>query len=460
MNKTQLNRKKGSTLLSVLFFATIVMILLATATQLVINDFSLTHRTVASGKAFHVAESGIERAIYALQHDQFPTGVWSVDESGKQFLEFDVEAGKKSTHCRVELEVIDSENYAIISTGTTAYGNHTTSRTIRVLAEVAKAKEGVANYCQPDFIFREHIFFRPSNQLPFQAGSWNSQDSRDPIFKPANNSNTGYDVIIASLLDTADAIDLSNAWIDGSIGVAGEHMPLYHTYEQYPNMNQDVLRARLKGPNTPDDVLFDPDRVIKHFEYNIVIPTCPDPADYHVYREVPQNEWSGKKEAVLGELNKRTFIRVRNSFNPSNIKFTVQGDVFMYVEGPINVQGNIDFYMNGDDSTFTIMSQENMSFGDSNGHPEPLPSPVFSCFNQKNSGNITVHNKRFSGYIYAPNSADSVGTVPRIVRTMSVIFFWVELSGNPSTTPIPSSWLVMNPWNAPAELWKTPKVRS
>lgn len=402
MNKKNLNREQGSTLLSVLFFATIIMVVLAAGVKLVINDYSLTHLTVASGKAFHVAESGIERAVYALQHDEYPTGVWAVDESGQRYLEFDVEDGGKTTHCKAVLTVVDTDIFEIVSTATTQFGGNTTTRKIRVRAEVEEAREGANSYYQPDFIFREHVFFREYNQNPFMAASWNSEDSRDPIFKPAANANTGYDVIIASVLDDEDAIELRNAWIDGSVGVAGDYMPHYNTEEEYSNLNQDKLRARLLGPNTPDGVLFDPDRVIHNFEYEFITPVCPDPNDFNLHMEVKQNEYKDDVE-VLGELNKTTFIRVSNSFNPSNMKFIIQGDVFMYVDGPINVGGNIEFQMNGDDSRFTIMSSESMSFGDSVDIQSRYPRQ-FLVLQGEVGKNIVIHNKRFSGYIYAPNS--------------------------------------------------------
>lgn len=402
MNNKYLNKEKGSTLLSVIFFATIIMVLLAAGIKLVINDYGLTHLTVGSSKAFHIAESGIERAVYALQYDQYPASVWGIDESGQRYLEFDLDDGGKVTHCKVELSAIDANNFEIVSTATTQVGRNETTRKIRVLAEVEETKQGASNYYQPDFIFREHVYFREYNQNPFMAASWNSEDSRDPIFKPAANANTGYDVIIASVLDEPGAIELRNSWIDGSVGVAGNYMPQYNTEEEYSNLNQDKLRARLKGPNTPDAVLFDPDRVIHNFEYDFAIPVCPDPNDFNIHMEVKQNAYKDAVE-VLGVLNKSTFIRVSNSFNPSNMKFIIQGDVFMYVDGPINVGGNIEFYMNGDDSRFTIMSSESMSFGDSVDIQSRYPRQ-FLVLQGEVGKNIVIHNKRFSGYIYAPNS--------------------------------------------------------
>jgi hypothetical protein len=439
-------REQGSAILASLIFGSVLLILVASSTRWVTHEYKSSYRVISQEKAFHVAEFGIERALYAMQYDELDSAQWNHTNSGEWKRSETVTVDGEDVAVSVVISLVGVEQYVVTSVAETQFVGETVSRAIRIEVTMTDDPLLVNNRYKPDFIFKEKVVFGLSTGGPCGVASCDSTLYSEPDWKPRGSSgasgNTGYDVTVATLLNDPDAIVLTSIEVHGSIGVPGEIPSAW--LEAGKNSKKGGSNIKLFGPDTHSGDLFDVDQIITNFEFPLEAPTYPEPPDVHTKVTYDEGFWDGKNQVIIGQLNHATYATAEGQFDPpaGNLEIIIQGEVVLHVNGPIDADANITFKMNGPDSSLILVSEEGMVFSGEVNVDSSYPNQML-ILQPKDNGAIVLSTDNFKGFINAPESdvtliatADPKGTKKNL--------FWGGIIGK-SFAHTNSFWLLSDP---------------
>lgn len=384
---------RGAVLIVAMLIAAIIALMLGSYLSLNLNSTRLAFRSFQNHAALNLVEAGAEEALWSFNRTQQGqpnawTG-WSTSGSSawKKFTGFDF---TQNTTGWVKVYVSNTqpssnENPKVVALSSVNPPN--TSPVTRMMELTLRRRSFFAN----GLIAKEAITFNGNNTT---VDSWNSDPDNDPDTAPVDydpdpdhgNRKDGGVVASISVQNTAMLVNQADVW--GYVYTGGAQP-------------QVGAQGSIRGEDTPEDVIIDPNRISTDFNAEFITVAAPDEG-------LP---WIIVGPS-LGVPGIKTVWR-RNSLSlGGRDSLTIQGHVTLILTAPsgssaLSVTGRASIIV-PDGSSLTIYTEGDIKIagnGLANRNIQPLSFQIWGT-NQTVAGQSiqVAGNGALRSIVYAPNA--------------------------------------------------------
>ncbi len=312
MHPARHHSSRGSALLAVLCFTAVLAVGVTSYITLCHRSLELSSRSFQHERAWQLAEAGLERALWALNHDSLITGFdgWTPDGSAaERTFNHDLEGDISATvFVRVEDVSASSLPRPIIVTSSVTLPNGTV---------LTRQFQCTANPL-PTFINA----IAGINSVDFESNTpvIDSYRSASGVY---GGSNIGYAGIIAG-----DSVHIHKAQVKGYLnaGINAKTLEPDYSYHEAKGKGKGSVSATLKGPDTDSDVNFDLLRIGSHV--NQPLPDIKTPTGGTL---LPAgNQTLGTVDGIGPDV-----YYVTNDLNLNGSALTIEGPVQIRIPGSL-----------------------------------------------------------------------------------------------------------------------------
>lgn len=420
--------RKGSVIIGALIFSGIIIMLITSLSKSVINHHKTTIRYAAGELAFHLAESGVELAMFAIKNELLGTGEWSKSGSFDwDYSNTGISLGNRDAEIAVNVRDEGSDSYTITALATVYVG----SSRIRKAIETQVVENRTASQEEDEVgsgLFAYGLVAKDSIKLNHNNPGMvvASYDSRADYGIPILGTNTGYDVIVATPSTNNNAINVNNATVHGAIRTGGGSISYSNSHQHDPSQNATII-----GPDSDNTYGVDTNRVSTDFDGEFTDSDIPTSDGYDVISK-DQNYWQNNSNIQLGSSYASTWVNADSINTQNSTTIEIRGDVIIDVSRNVNFGGKLKIL---EGASLTLMAKENIQI--TIGEMEHMYPEQFQVI-AKNGRDVVLNNFTvFTGVINAPDSnvrlagvggkaSDFRGAVvaKRIEATNGVEFFY------------------------------------
>lgn len=308
MKTTTWNNDRASVLVVAVIFSAVMAMSVASFLQLAKAEARLAHVAFYSNSCLNLAEAGVERALFALNNEDW-TG-WTVagDEAQLDAVEVDL-GGNVNGTIQARVESI-SNDPIVVAEGAMDLPNRPS-----VIKQV-KVKLSRRSLFANGITTRRGVTFKGGNAfVASYRSSWGKP--RSPWWNIDDNGS------IASVSVEADAITLSNSRIYGRVATGGS----------WPIVGPN---GRIYGKDTLSGMKVDPERVALDFAADFPLVSPPTAFDTYI-PAINSSMTLGTPGAT-----EPTFIKVDSISLSSSDLLAFQGPVVIYLTGDASVSGTAE----------------------------------------------------------------------------------------------------------------------
>ncbi len=419
--KTKTDRR-GSAIVIALIFAAVALLILVSQTRTLVSQYKDTMSYGLGQCAFHLSESGLERAMHAITEDQLGVSGWSSQGSQKWQQSFTENVYKDySATTDVTIDKGNDDIYTITALTGINVGGKVVQSAVEVKVqqvrtdaeEEASTGSGIFGY---GMVAKDSIKLNHNNP-GMRVASYNSENNFGvPIF----GKNTGYDVVIATPSPYWGAININNAYIHGAVRSGGGPINYSKNHPHDPRQNATVI-----GPDSGMTYGVDSNRISTDFDAEVPDPNYPTSDGYSITSR-DQNYWQNNSSISLGSWNQPTWVNTERINTNQNTKMTIVGDVVIDAYRNLNLGADVDIKPG---ATLIIMAGENIHI---NAHTIDQQYPSQLQIIAKNGRDVVLNNfDVFTGIINAPNSnvrLAGVGGTPKSQYRGAIVARYIEVT--------------------------------
>ena len=438
--------QRGAVLLTAIIFATVFAILLGTTLQYTSHINQTAHRDAVYDLAMHVAESGIEVGMHALNEGLVSTNFWSPEDDD---LSFPVDVYTADLDVAVVRDESDDSFYDIHSYVKVPFASGkdvTRAVSVRVKATSLLSnadEEDSTSGVYPYGVYALSVIIQHGNgeARPILA-SYSSDETSDPVM----GRDTGHAFSIVSPSTGDGAISVVNAIIRGVINSGGGSVS-YNSGDNNPGNEGQNLWLSLSDEDSSMGV--NTDGIRTSFNGSINDPEYPTSVGYEtptgqsevsaesfwnrgdneVTFGVPQNFWGSGEGAdsneyisangnayTLGQTGTKTMLTTPVIELTEVASLTIKGDVVLCVQRNFNLNGDIKFE---DGATLKLIAKGNNSMTGSTDNKKPSQFELMPYVANPPWGPDVVFNNtdRIAVVINAPHSKVTTGGQDSNART-------------------------------------------
>ncbi|WOO41772.1 DUF7305 domain-containing protein [Rubellicoccus peritrichatus] len=360
-----------------------------------ISHHKSTVRYAAGELAFHLAESGVELAMFAIGNellggsDWQSSGMFDWDYSNKN-----IELGIRDAELAINVRDEGADAYTITALATVYVGGNTVRKAIetRVVENrtTEQVEEGVGSgLFAYGLVAKDSIKLNHSNPGMLVA----SYDSKVDFGVPVWGTNTGYDVVVATPSSGNGAISINNATVHGMIRTGGGNVSFSNTHQHDMSQNATVI-----GADSANTHGIDNNRISTDFDGEFTEADIPTSEGYNEISK-DQNYWQNTRDISLGAAYSSTWVNADSINTQNSTTIEIRGDVIIDVNRNVNLGGKLDIK---EGASLTLMAKENIqiTIGEMD-HMFPEQFQVIA----KNGRDVVLNNFQvFTGVINAPDS--------------------------------------------------------
>jgi hypothetical protein len=392
--RTAWPNSRGSLTLVALCFTAVIGIALASYLALSLQSMQLSQRTLQLGRARHLAETGLEEALWSLNNSTWTNATWTVTGTNISCAITGYSLGEGATG-EADITILNytGNSPTITSTGTVT------------LSTGAQLTKKLSATTKPAPLFPNAIGIVADNngRVTFNSGgtvdSWNSNPSADnvtfvpyPGFPGVHNT-----AAVCAATVAAPRITLNNAAVYGYTTTFGSTVTV-------------TASSQVKGPATPAATNIDPARVGK----SAFVPVYPVgvPTPYSI------TGWlDGTSQTIGHPFHGNEEVYYCNGLDLNGTNLTIQGPVVIIVNGDltivsgaiiqVNSTGNsrLEMFVSGDVNIGT--SPHGSTTWLKNLTNEPRNLAIYSTSTSSSRVFNYYNNHDFCGVLYsaAPNAS-------------------------------------------------------
>lgn len=417
--------RRGSVITLAMIFSAVTILAITYLSQSILTQHKTTMRYGLGQSAFHLAESGIERAIYAITEEQLGGSQWP--SNGLQswlYTESDEPVGKHAATTKVQVVNNGGGQYTITAKSSIKLGDELVERAVQIVAKQSVTEEQITEQTGSG-IFAYGLVARDGIKLNHNNPGMRiaSYDSNVNFGVPNFGVNTGYETVVGTPSANNYAININNAYIHGAVRSGGGSIGYNSGFN---NPSQQGQNATVKGPDSTNSYGVDQNRMSTDFDVEIPDPVLPEKVGYNQVNISDQNYWQNNREVYLGSWNVPTWVDTPTMSNNQNSKIHVIGDVVIDVQRNFNVGGDIIIEPG---AKLTIMAGENMHL---NANYVQQQHPDQFHLIAKNSQDVVINSfKVISAVIDAPKSnvrLAGVGGSPKSQFRGAIVAKFIEVT--------------------------------
>ncbi|MBC2592920.1 hypothetical protein H5P28_01475 [Ruficoccus amylovorans] len=414
--------RRGSVILVTLIFATAALLIILSQTRTLMQQYETTVDYGIGQSAFHLSESGLERAMHAITEGDMGSDGWNPQGTrswSKSFSEKLYRSYEADTTVSVNLDT--DQVYTITAlTGVKVGGELVQSAVeIKVRASRTVAQEenssgsGIFGY---GMVAKDGLKLNHNNP-GMRVASYNSDtDYGVPVF----GQNTGYDIVVATPSKNGWAININNAYIHGAVRSGGGTIGYSNSHPHDPRQNATVI-----GPDSGMTYGVDPNRISTDFDAEIPSPDYPT-TEGRAVSTMDQNDWQNKARISLGSWNQPTWVSTERINSNNGSQINIVGDVVIDAQRNLNLGADVNI---APGATLIIMAGENIHI---NAQQIDQQYPAQLQIIAKNNQDVVLNNfKVFTGVINAPNSnvrLAGVGGSPKSQFRGAIVARYIEVT--------------------------------
>lgn len=435
---THTDPRQGSVVITALLFAAVFSLTLGSIVSYTSHINQSSRRDAVTELALHVAESGIEMGMHALNSGLVTSTSWDND------VDFDVDVYTAGLDVLVAQDSTDTDMYDIYAYVKIPFSN---GRAItRAVHTRVQATPGTTTQSTPGSggEFPYAVYAR--NEVTVQHGngdkrprfaSYDSDLTTDPVY----GTDTGYDASLVTPSSSNSAIKVNNAIIDGVLNSGGGTIS-YTSGRNNPNqvdqnlwlsmsdedsgtsINSDGIRTSFNGTVNDPTYPTEDGYTVPSGQTTVSANTFWKANDNEITFGVDQNFWQNGQNAdanayisasgsdrTIGADDTHTMLTTPSITLQNGSKLTVKGDVVLYVKRNFNIHGDIEFE---EGATLTLIASENNHFTGSTNNAKPIQfqvTPYVDLTADSPSGpNVQFNNTdRIAMVVNAPYSKVSTG---------------------------------------------------
>lgn len=370
---------RGSVLAVALIFGMVMAMAVASFLKLANHEAKLATRMFYANSSLNLAEAGVEKALFALNHND-----WSGwNRTGNEALMIDevIDLGR-SVQGVIQARVLSINNNPIVQAGgvTQIPGAPDLVRQIEVrLNKRSLFANGITT--------RRGVRFNGNVDV----------DSYKSSLGPPSGSNRRDNGSVASTSVEMNPIILTgNSEIWGRVATGG----------QWPKLTPN---AKIRGEDTPYGVNVDPNRVALDFAADF--PEVDPPTTFNKY--IPSINVKGNdKSATLGTPNVLEVIKMDSISVKANGRLTIVGPVIIHLTGNLELGGNGQIVIPKTGNAGAIIYIDGDWYNGGNGvaNETNLPANLVVFGTNRVYQSIDLGgNAQWNAAVYAPNADLHIG---------------------------------------------------
>lgn len=379
MKTTQWNNKRGSVLLVAIMFAAIMALAVASFLQLTSFESRMANTVFYSNSSLNLAEAGVEKALFALNNDDW-TG-W-VRNGNEAVMEEEEIALAGNLHGIIQARVSSIGSKPTVQAGGTT-----------VLPSRPDVVKQVEVNLSRRSLFANGITTRRGVEF---NGNTNVDSYESSAGPPSLTNRKDNGTVACASLEHSSIVMSGNPEVWGRVATGGE-MPILQG------------NAKIQGEDTPPGVNVDLNRIALDFASDfpeVSPPTVFDDYIHSIYVD------GNNQSATVGTPGQLERIKMNSLTVKANGKLTIRGPVIIHLTGDFKLGGNGQivipdsgnasavFYIDGD--------LENGGNGTLNETNDPAKLVIYGTNTVSQrfdlGGNVDWH-----AAIYAPNAAMKIG---------------------------------------------------
>lgn len=374
MKKSNWKNSRGSVMVIAVVFAAIMALSVTSFLKLANSEARLASVAFYSNSSLNLAEAGVEKALYALNNEDW-TG-WNVMGSQASMQTETLDLGNSVTGI-IQARVLSLNNNPTVQ----AEGR----MQLPGRPEVVKQIEVQLTRRS---LFSNGITTRRG--VRFKGGNAYVDSYRSSLGLPSVTNRYDRGSVASTSVET-DAITLSNSTVYGRVATGGS----------WPSVGPN---GRIYGTDTPSWLKVDPERVALDFAADFPEPDVPSvtPDQY-----IPNI--SGTTTIGIAGATTPQFIRVDSIDLSGQSILRFQGPVVVYLTGSLSVGGKAEIIVDdgpGMNTNVTFYVDGNMSIGGNgtfNATNDPANLVIFGT--NRNYQQFTLHGQGIlQAAVYAPNA--------------------------------------------------------
>ncbi|MEO0794489.1 MAG: hypothetical protein AAFX93_04985 [Verrucomicrobiota bacterium] len=386
--------ENGSVIVLAMIFGTVAVLAITYLGSSLATEYKTTVRYGLGYTAFHLSESGVELAMYAITNEELGDSDWP--STGDQTWTFtdNTPVGQYASNTRVRVINNGDGSYLITALGSVDLGSNPVQRAVETVVQQGLTEEqeedgtgsGAFDY---GLVAKDAIKLNHNNPGMKIA----SYDSDVDFGVPEFGVNTGFDVTVATPSTTDNAIKVNNAYITGSIRSGGGSIDYSNSHPHDPFQNAIVL-----GPDSTQAHGVDLNRLSIDFDGEVPDPDLPTQEGYNVL-SFDQNYWQNNQDIEIGSTNSSTWVSTERVNTNAQGTLTIRGEVVIDAQRNLNLAADIVIEPG---ATLIVMAGENIHVNASS-IAQQYPSQ-FQLIAKSNRDVVLNNFDVFTGVVNAPNS--------------------------------------------------------